>query len=158
MNSVRCLIQSASISESYYPYASQDLIFKQTFLVHRTTESIPHTEWYGTIAKLADVPIFGHLGYIPTPNSTGKMTTDVNRYMGLINLTHVIFQLPDGHNLLILIVDFHSILPVKNPTRTFPASFPSFASRLHDIPAQIFPVTHAPLTLPHTKKYPDSHS
>lgn len=100
MNAVRCVLATANRSQAYWTYAAHEITFKQSLLVHRTTGESPYAAGNDTDVQLPPLHTFGQFGYTPLLTLKNKLADRITpaRYMGMIHINHVVFQLPNGEN------------------------------------------------------------
>ena len=91
MESVRALLHTAKLDDTYWEDAARDTIFKYNLMHHASTKTSPYRLWYNAHPKIKRMFTFGQLGTIPVyaPKKKLESRADPARYMYATTMTHV---------------------------------------------------------------------
>lgn len=132
MTGTRCILSTAAMHQSYWPYSIRDMALKQAFLIHDSTGMCPYFQWHGHTITLPHLPVFGQIGFTPNLPTLDKLTDCgiACRDMSMIDLKQAVVQYRDGTNHKIHLNDFHSVNTAPDPTQRHSMAFIGYAERI----------------------------
>lgn len=141
MNGTRCILATAKMDYYYWSYAMRDIVFKQSLLVHQTTERFPYVEWHGELIVLPKAPVFGKIGYAPKLLAGDKLTDRgiVCRYMDMFDLKNILVQGQDGSKYGIRLSYFHAVDMTTYPAQRHHMEFAGYSDRVSTVPQNADP-------------------
>ena len=115
----RATLQHRKLPKAYWEDAVRDAAFKYNITLHRTTNQLPYTKWYGEAPHITKLHTFGALGTIPRLSKKKKLENRsyAARYMYAVDPAYIVVRnIETGTYNRIRAIDFQPYRPQDDPS------------------------------------------